>query len=95
MMGSGGYFGPELKYAGYDLIIVEGRVSAVKGGPWPHIGEGPEYEATWAYGAQCGVDDVDAIIKANNLCDQLGIDSRARLLDLAGSSRYTGETGSR
>lgn len=54
--------------------IACGQVSAVKTGPWAVVGEGPEYEATWAYGSQCGVDDVDAIIKANNLCDQLGID---------------------
>ena len=54
--------------------IACGQVSAVKSGPYAVAGEGPEYEATWAYGSQCGVDDVDAIIKANNLCDQLGID---------------------
>ncbi|HHV07515.1 MAG TPA: aldehyde ferredoxin oxidoreductase family protein [Firmicutes bacterium] len=62
------------KKACFACTISCGRVSAVKSGPWAHVGEGPEYEATWSYGSQCGVDDVDAIIKANNLCDQLGID---------------------
>lgn len=62
------------KTACFACPISCGRVTAVKSGPWAHTGEGPEYEATWAYGSQCGVDDADAIIKANNLCDQLGID---------------------
>lgn len=38
-------------------------------------GEGPEYETTWAFGAQCGVDDLAAIIEANALCNDLGIDT--------------------
>jgi aldehyde:ferredoxin oxidoreductase len=38
-------------------------------------GEGPEYETTWAFGAQCGVDDLEAIIEANHLCNDLGLDT--------------------
>jgi aldehyde:ferredoxin oxidoreductase len=38
-------------------------------------GEGPEYETVWAYGASCGVDDLVAIIKANKLCNEYGIDT--------------------
>ena len=38
-------------------------------------GEGPEYETTWAFGAQCGVDDLEAIIEANALCNDLGLDT--------------------
>lgn len=38
-------------------------------------GEGPEYETTWALGAQCGVDDVFAIEEANYLCNELGLDT--------------------
>ncbi len=37
--------------------------------------EGPEYETVWAYGASCGVDDLEAIIKANNLCNEYGLDT--------------------
>src|SRR5512138_1632913 len=37
-------------------------------------GEGPEFETTWAFGAQCGIDDLPAIIEANSLCNDLGID---------------------
>lgn len=38
-------------------------------------GEGPEYETTWAFGAQCGINDLAAIIEANALCNDLGIDT--------------------
>lgn len=38
-------------------------------------GEGPEYETTWAFGAQCGIDDLEAIIEANALCNDLGLDT--------------------
>ncbi|MEM2908492.1 MAG: aldehyde ferredoxin oxidoreductase family protein [Candidatus Hadarchaeales archaeon] len=38
-------------------------------------GEGPEYETLWAFGAQCGVDDLGAIVEANNLCNDLGLDT--------------------
>ncbi|OPY26919.1 MAG: Tungsten-containing aldehyde ferredoxin oxidoreductase [Methanocella sp. PtaU1.Bin125] len=37
--------------------------------------EGPEYETTWAFGPDCGVDDLMAIKKANDLCNELGIDT--------------------
>ncbi len=38
-------------------------------------GEGPEFETTWAFGAQCGIDDLAAIIEANAICNDLGIDT--------------------
>src|SRR5262245_20622035 len=41
---------------------------------WRVAGEGPEYEAAWALGADCGVGDLDAVIKANWLCNDLGLD---------------------
>ncbi|MBN1889501.1 MAG: aldehyde ferredoxin oxidoreductase family protein [Thermoflexales bacterium] len=37
--------------------------------------EGPEFETTWAFGAQCGVDDLEAIIEVNALCNDLGLDT--------------------
>ncbi len=40
-----------------------------------NIGEGPEYETAWAFGAQCGIDDLDAITEANRLCNDLGLDT--------------------
>lgn len=41
---------------------------------WKIAGEGPEYEAAWALGADCGVGDLDAVLKANWLCNDLGMD---------------------
>jgi len=38
-------------------------------------GEGPEYETIWAYSADCGVDDLPAIIKANYWCNEYGLDT--------------------
>ncbi|MCR9120383.1 MAG: aldehyde ferredoxin oxidoreductase, partial [bacterium] len=41
---------------------------------WKVAGEGPEYENAWALGADCGVGDLDAVLKANWLCNDLGMD---------------------
>ncbi len=41
---------------------------------WKIAGEGPEYESAWALGADTGVDDLDAVLKANWLCNDLGLD---------------------
>ncbi|MFQ5874139.1 MAG: aldehyde ferredoxin oxidoreductase family protein, partial [Dehalococcoidia bacterium] len=42
---------------------------------WKIKGEGPEYETAWALGPECGVGDLDAIIKASWLCNDLGVDT--------------------
>ena len=41
---------------------------------WKHATEGPEFENAWSLGADCGIDDLDAILKANTLCNDLGMD---------------------
>ncbi len=51
-----------------------GRVVRVTNPKYECFSEGPEYESDWALGACCGVDNIDAIGKANYLCDILGID---------------------
>jgi len=51
------------------------RYSKVEKSPWSGEGGGPEYETIWAFGAQCGVDDLKAISKANYLCNELGLDT--------------------
>jgi len=38
-------------------------------------GGGPEYETVWAYGADCGISDLKAIIRANNVCNEMGLDT--------------------
>lgn len=51
-----------------------GRVVRVTNPKYECFGEGPEYESDWALGACCGVDNLDAIARANYLCDTLGLD---------------------
>jgi aldehyde:ferredoxin oxidoreductase len=34
-----------------------------------------EYESVWAFGPNCGVDDLDAVLDAIALCDTLGLDT--------------------
>jgi len=41
---------------------------------WKIAGEGPEYETAWSLGAAVGVGDLDAVLKANWLCNDLGMD---------------------
>lgn len=54
--------------------IACGRVTRSNHPKFAYAGEGPEYESDWALGACCGVDSIDAIGKANYLCDTLGLD---------------------
>ncbi len=51
------------------------RYSVNKSGPWQGEGGGPEYETIWAFGAQTGTDDLEAINKANWLANELGLDT--------------------
>jgi aldehyde:ferredoxin oxidoreductase len=41
---------------------------------WKPAGEGPEYETAWALGPDVGIGDLDAVLKANWLCNDLGMD---------------------
>ena len=43
--------------------------------------DGPEYETIYAFGPNCGVDKLDAIVAAEQICDEHGIDTMS-----AGSS---------
>jgi aldehyde:ferredoxin oxidoreductase len=38
---------------------------------------GPEYETLWALGGQCGNSNLESIIAANTLCDDLGMDTES------------------
>ncbi|NLO25945.1 MAG: aldehyde ferredoxin oxidoreductase family protein [Clostridiales bacterium] len=51
-----------------------GRITRIPEGKFESFGEGPEYEAGWALGACCGVGDLEAVSKANFICNELGID---------------------
>ena len=57
----------------FGCTIACGRVTRVTG-KYASLGEGPEYEAGWSFGAATGVDDLGAICKANFLCNEYGLD---------------------
>ena len=38
-------------------------------------GGGPEYETIWAFGGDCGISDMGAVIKANYWCNEMGLDT--------------------
>ncbi|MGC9312946.1 MAG: aldehyde ferredoxin oxidoreductase family protein [Sediminispirochaetaceae bacterium] len=59
----------------FGCTIACGRVTKSTKAGFESYGEGPEYETSWAFGAQCGVSDMEAIIKANNLCNLYGLDT--------------------
>jgi aldehyde:ferredoxin oxidoreductase len=59
----------------HSCIIRCGRVTRVKDPKYKGVGEGPEYEAAWAYGPDCDVYNLDAVVKANFLCNELGLDA--------------------
>ena len=37
-------------------------------------GKGPEYETAWAFGANCGIDDLDVIGELDRVCGEYGLD---------------------
>ena len=51
------------------------RKSEVREGPYAVEIGGPEYETTNALGPMCWIDDPEAIIYANHLCNQHGLDT--------------------
>jgi len=53
-----------------------GRIVKVTEGPFaPVDGGGPEYESIAALGSNCLVDNLEAIAKANELCNRYGLDT--------------------
>ncbi|KAH3759801.1 aldehyde:ferredoxin oxidoreductase [Pelomyxa schiedti] len=54
-----------------NCVIRCGRVVEIEG----HVISGPEYETAWAFGANCGIFDFAPISKANQLCNEYGIDT--------------------
>jgi aldehyde:ferredoxin oxidoreductase len=52
------------------------KIFSVKEGKWKGaISEGPDYETIYSFGSMCGISDVGAVIKADNLCDEYGMDT--------------------
>jgi len=53
-----------------------GNICLVKGGKYAGtVTEGPEYETACMFGSNVGVTDFEAVLRANMLCDDLGIDT--------------------
>ncbi|KCZ73353.1 aldehyde:ferredoxin oxidoreductase [Candidatus Methanoperedens nitroreducens] len=64
------------KTACYECPIECGRWVDVKSGKYSGVkGESLEYETSWAFGGQCGVNDLGALAKANYLCNEYGLDT--------------------
>ncbi len=51
------------------------HVATVSEGPFKGAVARIEYEPTWSFGACCGVDRLDAVIRAVQLCDLYGLDA--------------------
>lgn len=66
----------ERNKACFNCTIACGKFSRVKEGKYKGIVvEGPEYETLALMGANCGINSLEAIAKANLLCDDLGLDT--------------------
>jgi aldehyde:ferredoxin oxidoreductase len=62
-------------YACYRCIVACGQVGEVKEGPFAGARARPEFESIGLLGPSCGINDMAAVIAANELCDRLGMDT--------------------
>ena len=52
------------------------RCSGIYNGPdGKYLSKWPEYETVWAWGPNCGIDDLDAIARIDYMCDDFGVDT--------------------
>lgn len=65
----------EKRFACWRCPLGCGGHMKVKEGPYAVEGHKPEYETLAAFGTMTLVDDVEAIIKANDLCNRYGLDT--------------------
>jgi aldehyde:ferredoxin oxidoreductase len=40
-----------------------------------YVSKWPEYETVWAWGPNCGIDDLDVIARIDRVCDDVGVDT--------------------
>jgi aldehyde:ferredoxin oxidoreductase len=59
----------------FSCPIACGRLTRVEEPGYEGEGEGPEYETLYAFGSDCGMDNLAAITKANYICNELGLDT--------------------
>ncbi|MCL4560267.1 MAG: aldehyde ferredoxin oxidoreductase family protein [Chloroflexi bacterium] len=69
----------------YACVIRCKRVVSIESGPYPvdPVYGGPEYETIGTLGSYCGIGDLAAICKANEICNQHGVDTIAAGATLA------------
>jgi aldehyde:ferredoxin oxidoreductase len=65
----------EKNYACYHCSVACGKICLVREGPYAGARARTEYESIGLLGPNCGIDDFGAIIRANQLCDELGLDT--------------------
>ena len=65
----------EKNYACFHCTVACGKTCVVKEGPYAGARARTEFETIGLLGPNCGIDDFGAIIKANQLCDELGLDT--------------------
>jgi aldehyde:ferredoxin oxidoreductase len=61
----------------YACLVRCKPVAAIPDGPFPvdPTYGGPEYETLFAFGSNCGIDDLSAVAHANQLCNMYGMDT--------------------
>jgi aldehyde:ferredoxin oxidoreductase len=62
-------------YACFRCPVACGKMLEVKDGPFAGAKARAEFETIGLFGPNCGIDDYGAVIKANQLCDELGLDT--------------------
>jgi aldehyde:ferredoxin oxidoreductase len=62
-------------YACYRCSVACGQVAKVPEGEFAGATARPEYESIGLLGPSCGINDMAAVIAANELCDDLGMDT--------------------
>jgi aldehyde:ferredoxin oxidoreductase len=65
----------ERNYACYHCSVACGKICLVREGPYAGARARTEFESIGLLGPNCGVDDFGAIVRANQLCDELGLDT--------------------
>jgi aldehyde:ferredoxin oxidoreductase len=60
----------------YNCPVGCSQLRLARTGPYAGtLSEGPEFETLYSFGGQTGVDNLDSIIAADRLCDELGLDT--------------------
>jgi aldehyde:ferredoxin oxidoreductase len=60
----------------YDCPVGCSQIKMVTAGPYAgYLSEGPEYETTYSLGSTLGIDYLPAVIAADRLCDEYGLDT--------------------